>query len=164
MNITKRVKTIVSVSTLCAVMAFSSIANAKVSANDMEVDSPKHHQKRAGHSEKKMIKQMIKLLSLSEEQQASIKAIKMHTKEQSGTLRDSMKQFKGAEKQLLQAEKFDEQAYIALHSEYQQTFAEMALTRAKSKHAVFNVLTVEQQEKWLQTMEKRKGEFNKKRG
>ena len=58
------------------------------------------------------------------------------------------------EKLLIQAESFDEQAYIALHEANQQNFTALALARAKKKHAVFNVLTTEQQEKWLKIMKK----------
>jgi Spy/CpxP family protein refolding chaperone len=156
MNIIKSMKTIISVSTMCAVIAFSSIASVNASANDKTFESDMRHNK-----SKSMMKRMVKLLLLSEEQQVKIKAIKMQTKEQSGTLRDSMKQFKGAERLLLQAEKFDEKAYTALHTAYQQTFAEMALTRTKTKHAIFNVLTTEQQDKWLNKMEKRKRGSNR---
>lgn len=155
MNITKPMKTIVSVSTLCAVMAFSSVASVNAFADDAAFKSAQFH-----HKSKHMMKRMIKVLSLSEEQQIQIKAIKMQTKNQSGTLRDSMRQFKGAEKQLVQAETFDEKAFIALQTAYQQTFAEMALTRTKTKHAIFNILTTEQKEKWINTMEKRKERSN----
>ena len=41
-------------------------------------------------------------------------------------------------------------------------FTQVALTRAKTKHAIFNVLTTEQQEKWLAKMDKRKK--NSKKG
>lgn len=159
MNFIKPMKTIASISTLCAVIAFSSvvsISNVNASNYDASFGSPQQYQK-----SKHMMKRMIKVLSLSEQQQVQIEAVKMQATEQSSTLRDSMKQFKGAEKLLLQAEAFDEQAYIALHEAYQQTFAQMALTRAKTKHAVFNILTTEQQEKWLQAMEKRKERFRK---
>lgn len=151
MNITKPMKTIASISTLCVVIAFSSLSSANASGVDVAFDSPQQYQR-----SKHMMKRMIKTLSLSEQQQVQIKAVKTQAKEQSETLRDSMKQFKGAEKLLLQAESFDEQAFTALHAAYQQTFAQMALTRARTRHAIFNVLTTEQQEKWLQTMKKRK--------
>lgn len=160
-------KTIASISTLCAVMAFTGIAAANVSVDDTEVNSAKHHhhhQNKSGHSEKKMMKRMIKTLSLSEQQQVEIKAIKAQAKEQREIQRDSMKKFKGEERALFQAEAFDDHAYIALHAAYQPTFAQMALTRAKTKHAVFNVLTTEQQEKWLKVMENRKEKLNRKRG
>ncbi len=157
MNIIKPIKTIASISTLCAVIAFSGVSSVNASDYNTGFDSPWQHQKGGEHR----MKRMINALELSEEQQVQIKAVKMQAKEQNKTLRDSMKQFKAAEKRLLQAEAFDEQAYIALHEAHQQTFAKMALTRAKTKHAIFNVLTTEQQKKWLQTMEKRKERLKK---
>lgn len=168
MNIIKSVTTLASISALCSVMAFSSIASANaagVNAADSDVafDSPRHHQ-RGGDYRDHMMKRMIKKLSLSEQQQVQIQAIKVQAKEQHETLRAAMKKFKGEEKTLLQAQAFDEQAYTALYAAYQPTFAQMALSRAQTKHAVFNVLTTKQQEKWLKVMENRKERFNKKRG
>ena len=156
MNIIKPVKTIVSISSVCAVLAFSSMSGAYAADNDFTLDGPGHHQKG-----KHMMQRMIKKLSLSEQQQVQVKAIKTKAKEQHEVLRASLKKFKEAEKPLLQAETFDEQAYIALHTSYQEAFAQMALTRAKTKHAIFNVLTTKQQEKWLKIMEKRKGRSNR---
>lgn len=151
MNITKPMKTIISITSLCAVMAFGSIASVNASANDMSLKSDMFHQK-----SKKMMKRMMKKLSLSEQQQEQIKTIKEQAKEQHEVLQASIKQFKEAEKVLVQAENFDEQAYIALHTESQQTFLDLALARAKTKNAIFNVLTTEQQEKWSNLKEKRK--------
>lgn len=161
MNIIKPMKTIASISTLCAIMALTGIASAEVPANDSVVDSPKQHHKKAGHSDKKMMKRMIKALSLTEEQQAQIKAIKEQEKEQSSTLKDSIKRFKEAEKLLIQAESFDEQAYVALHLANQQVLADLGLIRAKSKNAIFNVLNPEQQAKWQKIMENYKGKKGK---
>jgi Spy/CpxP family protein refolding chaperone len=155
MNIGKPMKMILSVSTLCAVMVFSNIEGAHASVVDMSSGENKFHQKG-----KNMMKRMVKVLSLSEDQQVKIKAIKMQAKEQGRTFRDSMKQFKGAEKQILQAKLFDEKAYRTLHIAYQQTFVEIALNRTKTKHAIFNVLTEEQQKKWLKKMKKRQGRLN----
>jgi len=162
MNIIKPVKTMASISALCAVMAFSNIASVDASGYDIPLDSPQHHQKGNKHN-KHMMKRMIKVLSLSEQQQVQIKAIKTQAKEQHKLLRGSMKKFKDEEKTLLHTQAFDEQAYTALHAAYQSTFAQMALTRAKTKHAVFNVLTTEQQGKWLKVMEERKEKRQKKR-
>lgn len=151
MNIIKPVKTIVSISAVCAALAFTSMSGAYASSNDFALDGQGYHQKG-----KHMMKRMTKALSLTESQQTQIKAIKTQAKEQHDVLRESMKKFKEAEKPLLQAETFDEQAYVALHTSYQDTFAQMALTRAKTKHAIFNVLTAEQQAKWISKMDKRK--------
>ena len=163
MNSIKSVTHLASISALCTVMAFSSIASANVADSDIAFDSPRHHQ-RGGDYRDHMMKRMIKKLSLSEQQQVQIQAIKTQARAQHETLRASMKKFKGEEKTLLQTQTFDEQAYTALYAAYQPTFAQMALLRAQTKHAVFNALTIQQQEKWLKVLGNRKERFNKKRG
>lgn len=135
-------KTLFSTVALCVVIAFISVASA--SDHDVATDAPREHQEN-----KHKMKHLFKRLSLTEQQQVQIKAIKAQAKEQHQTLRESMKQFKTAERALLQAEIFDEQAYSALHETFQTVFAQIALVKAKTKHAFFNVLTAEQQEKWL---------------
>lgn len=157
MNITKPMKTIVSVSTLCAVMAFSSIASSAVTTDYMFSDSPKQHQKRGGQGDKKMMKRMIKVLSLSEVQQEQIKSIKLQAKGQHMSQRVVIQQFKEAEKALIHSNNFNEKTYTDLYTANQQTFANMALTRAQTKHAIFNVLTKEQQAKWIALKDKRRG-------
>ncbi len=103
MNIPKPMKIIASVTILCTLLALSTIANAN---HSVAFDSPRHHQKYGAHRGN-IMKQMVKVLSLSEQQQAQIKAIKKQAK-------------------------------------------------AKTRHAIFNVLTTEQQQKWLEKMAKRK--------
>lgn len=163
MNIIKPMKSIASASALCALMAFSGVASVSAATDDTALDSPRQFQ-RGGDYGEHMQKRMVKKLALSEQQQVQIEALKTQAKEQHETLRDSMKKFKTEERALLQAAVFDEQAYTALHTAYQSTFAQRALTRAKTRHAIFNVLTTEQQEKWVKIMDKRKEKLNRKRG
>jgi Spy/CpxP family protein refolding chaperone len=157
MNIIKPMKTIASISTVCAMLAFASVSNANITDDNAGTNSHKHHQK-----SKHMMKKMAKYLSLSEQQKTEIKAIRTQAKEQGEPLRAQMKQFKEAEKLLLQAETFDDEAFVALHASYQQIFAQESLAKAKTKNAIFNVLTSEQQEKWLSKMEKRKVKMKRK--
>ena len=124
MNIIKPVKTIVTISAVCAALAFSSMSGAYASDNDFAFDGQGHHQKG-----KHMMKRMVKALSLTDAQQVQIKALKTQAKEQQDVFRESMTKFKKAEKALVQAESFDEQAYAALHASYQETFSQIALTR-----------------------------------
>ena len=152
-----------SISTLCVVIALFSIASVNASTDKITFDAPKHFQKSGGYREH-MMKRMVKTLSLSEQQQVQIAAVKNQARQQHEMLRDSMKKFKAEEKTLLQAQEFDEQSYNALHAAYQPIFMELALIRAKSKHAVFNVLTTEQQGKWLKVMANRKEKLIRKRG
>jgi protein CpxP len=149
-------KTVFSISAVCAVLAFSSISSANKPGYDAEFDSSKFHQRN-----KHMMKRMIKTLSLSEQQQVEIKAIKEQAKEKGKIPRDLMKKFKESERLLLQAEVFDEKAFITLYQTHQQNSLDIALMRAKTKNAIFNVLTIEQQEKWQEKMNKRKERFNK---
>ena len=160
MNMTKPTKTLFSAVTLCIVIAFTSVASitsVNASDNNMYFDTPRDHQKHQHQGNKHKMKRMTKALSLSEEQQVQIKAIKMQDKEQSQTLRASIKQFKIAEKKLLQTEAFDEQKFSALYDEYQPFFAQLALIRMKNQYAIFTVLTAEKQVKWLKIIEHHKG-------
>ena len=147
MSITKPTKTIFSTIAVCIAIAFASIASVNASDNDMAFDSPR------GHGHKHHMQRMTRHLSLSEAQQVEIRAIKIQAKEQYQILRVSMKKFKMAEKKLLQTEAFDEQAFNALYEAYQPIFKELALIKVKSKQAVFNILTAEQQVTWLKKMQ-----------
>ncbi len=162
MNIFRPMKTMASISTLCAVLAIAAVSPVSASGFYGDKAESRHHQGAEGHRGK-MMKKMVKALSLSEPQQEQIKAVKAQAKAQHETLRTAMKEFKTQEKLLLQAESFDEQAYSALHASYQPTFEQMAIARAKTKHAMFKVLTTEQQEKWLKIMKKRKEKARKNR-
>jgi Spy/CpxP family protein refolding chaperone len=157
---TKPMKTIFSTVAVCIVITFANVAS--VNASDHGIDSNVQGHKHQEYKHK--MKHMAKALSLSEQQKAQIKVINMQAKEQHQTLRESMKEFKVAEKQLLQTEIFDEQAYNALHDTYQVTFAQVALIRAQTKHAFFNVLTAEQQLKWLKITKRHQKKANKVRG
>lgn len=168
MNMTKPTKTIFSTIAVCIVIAFASVASVNASDNDI-LYGPKEHKghqhqenKHKGHKQK--MKRMVKALSLSEEQQVQIKAIKTQAKEQHQILQASMQEFKIEENKLLQTEKFDEQAFNTLHDTYQPIFKQLALIRVKDKHAIFNVLTTEQQEKWLKMIDHKKGQTKKRRG
>lgn len=165
MSVTKSMKTIFSTVAVCTVVAFTNIATVNASDKDTNVVSSHQEAKHQGykhHGYKNKIKHMTKALSLNEGQQVQIKAIKMKTKEQHKALRASMKEYKIAEKKLLQTKVFDEKAFNTLHNSYQSTFTQLALTRAKSKHAIFNILTTEQQDKWLKMIEHKKGKGDKK--
>ncbi|WP_114326935.1 Spy/CpxP family protein refolding chaperone [Candidatus Colwellia aromaticivorans] len=163
MKMAKPMKTIFSTAAVCIVIAFVSVASVNASDNDIALDAPRDHKEHKHQEQKHKMKRMAKALLLSEEQQVEIKAIKTQAKEQHQTLRASMKEFKVAEKKLLRTATFDEQAYSALHDAYQPIFAQLALIRVKAKHAVFNVLTTEQQEKWLKIMEHKKDKGNAKK-
>jgi protein CpxP len=105
-------------------------------------------------SEKKLAK-LSRKLGLSESQQADIKVLKDEEKTQMQTLKPAMKAFREQVKTLMSAEHFDEQAFIQLQASNQDTFAAMALIKAKSKFAMKSVLTEEQLEKFNSMKNKR---------
>jgi protein CpxP len=103
------------------------------------------------------LRKMAIMLDLSQDQQDQIIAIKQATKLSSVDFRMAMKAFRSEVKVLMQAEYFDEQAFTQLQSRYQPTFAQVALMKAKTKHAIAKVLTVEQRAKWFQLRKMQKG-------
>ena len=156
-----KMRTISIVSALCAALTFSAVSNAYHFGESR--DSVKQEQKMHRHGGIN-IKKMVKVLELSEQQQTAIKAIKTQAKEQRKTMRATMKEFKTAAKTLIQADTFDEEAFSALQNSYQANFEQAGLERAKTRNAIFNVLSDEQQEKWEKVMERRKAKFKKSRG
>lgn len=159
MKLTKSTKTLFSTAAICIGIALGGVATAYASHYDMAFDEPGMHQ-----AMKHKMKRMAKFLSLNEEQKIQIKEIKIQAKEQHKVLRTSMKQFRVEKQKLVQAEQFDEQAFNALQDAYQPIFSQLALLRVKTKHAIFNVLTVEQQEKWLKRIENYKAKGKKRHG
>ena len=109
-------------------------------------------------------RKMAKFLRLSDDQKTQMKSISQSAKNEAGELRELLTTYKEQVKLFFATESFDEAAFANLHAEYQANFAQLALLRAKTKHAIFNVLTTEQQEKWEEKMEERKekGKRNKK--
>lgn len=115
------------------------------------------------HKGAKMMKKMARYLALSEQQITQIKEIKQQSRAEGEVLRDTMKAFKEQVKALKNSAEFDEQAFTAIYAQYQDTFAQMALQKAKSRHAVYQVLTEEQRAKWQAFKEKRKAKRRGKR-
>ena len=116
----------------------------------------KHHKahKRNGAAS---LRKMAIMLDLSQAQQDNIISIKQSAKLSSVDFRMTMKAFRDDVKVLMQAEYFDEQAFTVLQSRYQPAFAQLALMKAKTKHAIAKVLTVEQRVKWFQLTKMKKG-------
>ncbi len=121
-----------------------SLANESADSKRGGYSKMEHQHKSPRHK----LKMMAKVLDLTQEQQTQIRALFTENKQLAKTNRASMKQFKEQVKLLIEAEVFDEAAFMQLHQENQTQFISEALMRAKTKHAVFNILTAEQQTKW----------------
>ncbi len=162
MNVTKSTKAIVSTIAICAVIAFTNVSSVNASSNDSFFNESRMGEGQKHRGNKHKMKRMAKALSLSAQQKEQIKTIKLEAREQGQALQATMTEFRTAKKELVHAKSFDENAFKALQDKYQTTFAQLALIRTKAKHSVFNVLTIEQQNKWLKIIENKKGRGNRK--
>jgi Spy/CpxP family protein refolding chaperone len=127
-------------------------ASASAFTNGLVLDH-KHSKSGSKHSQKSerfmqnKFKKMARYLDLNDEQREQAKVIHKDAKTNSLVLKESLKSFHQQSKVLTMEDSFNEQAFIDLQSEYQETFAQMALIRAKSKNNFMKILTEEQREK-----------------
>jgi protein CpxP len=68
-------------------------------------------------------------------------------KESRLVLKDSLQNFHQQSEILMMEDDFNEQAFIDLQSQYQDSFAQMALIKAQTKHRFIALLTEEQKAK-----------------
>lgn len=114
------------------------------------------------------MRKIMSKLDLSEEQNAQIKEIKTATKEQIQAIKGERDESnKAVLNSLFTAPTFDEQAFMEMQSEKSEKMQQIALIMAKAKHATYQVLTIEQKEKYaqlkLQYRAKRKDKMAKKK-
>lgn len=106
---------------------------------DREERADKNKSKR-----KKMAKRISRKLDLSDEQKSQLKAIKTASKEKMEALKPQMQAFKNAERAIIHASTFDEDAWLSLHQEYAPTMLQIALIKAEEKYNKGAVLSDEQ--------------------
>ena len=136
------------ISSVLAMSLTSASASAFINGLALEhnQDGSKHSQKSERFMQKKF-KKMARYLDLTDEQREQAKVIHKDAKTNSLVLKESLKSFHQQSKVLTMEDSFNEQAFIDLQSEYQETFAQMALIKAKSKNSFMKILTEEQREK-----------------
>lgn len=132
------------------------MVSATTYASNVDTTQVKLNDKHSHHMKKKhKAKGMMKALKLTDIQKTQIKEIKSNAKAENEVLRLQMKEFKEKEKALLQTDLFDENSYIALFEQYQPVRSQLALNRAKTKHAIKQLLSEEQINK-MKRLKKRK--------
>lgn len=115
-----------------------------------------HNKHKRGNSERVMkhkFKKMANFLALTKEQRTQAKAIHQQARDSRLALKPSLQSFHQQSQTLVLAEQFDELAFTNLQSEYQDSFAQMALIKVKTKHSFMQILTQEQKDKMM-TMKK----------
>lgn len=134
------------VSVLALALAGTSMLSANVSANELTTENTvkeqHQHHKKAHH--KKSMAKMFKRLGLSEEQKSQMKTLKEESKAEKAQYESELVAYHEKRKALMSAEAFDEAGFSNLNAEYQNTFAQLALLKAKTKFAMKSVLTEEQ--------------------
>jgi len=89
--------------------------------------------------------QKLESLDLTEEQLSAVKAIRTAAKENGEEIGAKLKNFKQAERSLIQSADFNPEAWLVLNTEYQADFMALALLKSKSKFDIWKLLTPEQQ-------------------
>jgi len=111
-----------------------------------------------GHFKKIMgrkFKRMAKYLELTDEQKEQMKTIRQEAKTEGASHKTALREFREQARELTLADNFDESAFSTLQAQYQSNFQQLGLLRAKTKHAMMQVLTEEQQAKWQEFKPKR---------
>lgn len=147
----KKLLTVTIVSS-CLLFATANVPSALAYAADDGAKTVKtfkaKHKQRAGR--------MAKALGLTEEQKTAIQDIREQAKSEKSVLKEQLAGFKEDVKTLMNKEEFDETAFLNLKNEHQDTFTQLALLKAKTRHAIAQVLTDEQREKAGAFKEKRR--------
>lgn len=156
--------TTIKVITLAGILSLTTLAPAYVNAApEFAGESAGFEMKRGGKGGHKMLKRMARYLDLSEAQIDQIKAIKTQARTEHQTLRASMQSYFEEAKALKDQAVFDETAFNITYEKYNDTFKQIALAKAKTKHAIYYVLTAEQRVKWDEKMAERKAKREQKR-
>jgi Spy/CpxP family protein refolding chaperone len=104
---------------------------------------------------KKRFHRLAKKLDLSQEQRSEIKVLFTSMKEGKQAKKATMSSFKARVQPLLQASKFDENKFADIYADFQPSLQKAAMEKAKMRHNILQILTPEQQQKFL-TMRKGK--------
>tara|TARA_R110002111_G_scaffold225611_1_gene287250 strand:+ start:148 stop:645 length:498 start_codon:yes stop_codon:yes gene_type:complete len=118
---------------------------ANTVTNYQQADGNGKHDKKM----KKRFHRLAKKLALTSEQRSKVKAIFANTKTTHQESKGSLAGFKEQVRSLMKTSEFDENNFTAIYMEYQPIFQQNAMARAKVQHQIMQVLTPEQQEKFL---------------
>ena len=101
-------------------------------------------------------------LDFTEEQIAEATQIREQKQQSAAELREKRKAFKQAEFEIITADEFSEEAWLALHAQYADDFKQGQLIALETRNQMFNLMTPEQRDK-AKSMKKRKGKRRHKR-
>jgi protein CpxP len=129
----------------------------------LEIRQTHYKETRPGNKKRSKRKgKILKRLDLTEQQATAVKGIKSATRGSAENTKTNIKNYKQAERALVQSIDFNPEAWQTLYAQYQSDFLTMAVIKTKTKHNVWNLLTVEQQNKAQKIGKNRKGKPGKK--
>lgn len=123
--------------------------NSKTEMSQQKGENHKHG------NMKKRLHRLAKKLDLTAEQRVQVKEIFANMKTQRHDRKDALSGFKEQVKSLVQMSEFDENKFKTIYTAHQASFQAIAMEKAKMRHAILQVLSKEQQQKFL-TMHKRR--------
>jgi Spy/CpxP family protein refolding chaperone len=126
--------------------------NSKTKMSQQKGESNKHG------NMKKRLHRLAKKLDLTSEQRVNVKEIFANIKNQRHDRKDVLSGFKEQVQSLVLMSEFDESQFKAIYAEHQASFQAIEMEKAKMRHAILQVLSPEQQQKFL-TMHKRRGDL-----
>jgi Spy/CpxP family protein refolding chaperone len=151
-----KITSIILLPVFCITLGYAGVVLAKTS-DETHQQKKQSAQKPHNRMMQHQFRQMAKTLGLSTQQKQEMKAIHLNGKEENKANHAEMKEFKEEMRIITGAEEFDELAFQALYSRYETTIANMALLKAKTRHQIRQLLTDEQQQKWLIKNKERTG-------
>jgi protein CpxP len=136
---------------LASTVFVMSLSSNMVFAMDDNIRHNKHNEEHSQRGTHYKFKKMANFLALTKVQRVEAKAIHQQAKDSRLVLKPSLQSFYQQSRTLAMAEQFDDQAFINLQSQYQHSFAQMALIKIKAKHSFMQILTEGQKDK-MKTM------------
>lgn len=140
------------------------VALSPMTVNAFAVDSAngEYQQNKKGNKKgNKEFRKMAKHLQLTEAQRTEIKAIREAMKTENQAQKVQMQSFQAELKELIASNNFTDDNFAALYDKYEESIEQKALNQAKTKNAIFQVLTDEQKVQWQAFSGKRKGKSGK---
>lgn len=113
---------------------------------------------------KRNIQRLAKALNLNNAQQAQLTVMMTNDKARRATDKEHVNNVRAQLTAIIQAEEFDESAWLAVHAQNKQQKLDVAVSKIKSRFDILSLLNAEQGEKFEEMMKKsEKGKRNNKR-
>jgi Spy/CpxP family protein refolding chaperone len=137
--------------------------SAKQQAQFMANRDHKKGKKRNANPERKM-QRLVKALDLNSDQQTQLTVMMTNDKAQRVINKEQVKNVRAQLTGIIQAEEFDDSAWLAVHAQNKQKKLDMAVSKIQSRFDLLSLLNAEQGDKFEKMMKKpKKGKGSKKR-